>query len=1004
MECNKEEAVRAKSMAEKKMENKDFFGARKFAIKAQNLYPELDNISQLIMVCDVHCSAANKVRGTEMDWYGILKLEPTADDVVIKKQFRKFALVLHPDKNKFAGATDAFKLIGEAQGVLLDRDKRRVHDIKCRPAAVNGAPRQPSRPSNVRRPPGPDNSSVNANKQSQQAPQTAKAEIYGSRPTFWTACPFCSVKFQYYREVLNKILPCQSCGKAFTGYEINARAPPQNNWSQQVFPKQTAANNPAPSKVGPHRTSGYSTAKVELGGDSGIGNTRPSDVAQGSKLNEKHGDVSLNSKQKRKAENSQTRVNMNGKKRKKLSESSESCNSETSSESEEEISVKIDGLYSELPPRRSSRSKRNVSYNENINEDNDTAEATEENKSRDSSQPTKEAVEDVLPKQDSPGINRSNGLNAHLDENHNDEEAKKAFAEEVLLKKSEDTGTKSEKEEPSEVAETEPEIYEYPDPDFSDFDKDREEKCFAAGQIWAIYDTEDAMPRFYAQIRKVFRPKFKLRITWLEPDPDDKDEIKWVEEDLPVSCGNYKQGSSENTEDHQMFSHLVSWEKGRRRDSYKIYPRKGETWALFKNWDINWSSDPDNSRKYEYEFVEVLSEYANGTAISVVYLYKIKGYVCLFCRAKQEGVDVFEIAPKELYRFSHRVPSFRMNGDERIDIPEGSFELDPACLPINLREIDPPATENIKFEKVHPPGSCSKFTTNSVKPNPKFHMDVSKSQEEHKNQSNPRVEISSDEEDQKLESDANGNAFDNPTEDTGGALDTPDEAYEIPDPEFYNFDSDKSIEKFEIGQVWALYSDEDGLPKYYGKINKIELLPKHKIHILWLGVGSRPDDMIQWTDKKMLFTCGNFKLKKSNSSQYTNTASFSHQVRVKENIKDEYIILPSKGEIWALYKNWNAGMKCSDLENCDYDMVEVVDGCSTDVTVLHMEVVDGFKSVFRAQVKGKSTVISKIPKSELLRFSHQIPAFRLTEEKGGSLRGYVELDPAALPFYWFCSN
>lgn len=989
MECNKEEAVRAKSMAERKMENKDFFGARKIAIKAQNLYPQLENISQLIMVCDVHCSAANKVRGTEMDWYGILKLEPTADEVLIKKQFRKFALVLHPDKNKFAGATDAFKLIGEAQGVLLDRDKRKIHDMKCKPAAVNGASKQASRPSNVRRPPGPDNTSFNANKQSQQAPQTTQGGIYGNRPTFWTACPFCSVRYQYYRDVLNKILTCQSCGKSFTGYEITARAAPQNNWSQPVFPTQTAANNPAPSKVGSHSNFGNSTVKVELRGNCDTGNTRFSDAAQGSKLNEKHGDVPMDARQKRKAEKSQTRVNMNGKKRRKLSDSSESCNTETSSESEEEVSIKIDGLYSEQPPRRSSRSKRNVSYNENINDDNDTVEPTEANKSRDPSQPTKEAVEDGSPKQDPPGINRSTGLDGHLDEN--DKEAKTAFD----IK----TEMKSEKE-PSEVAEKEPEVYEYPDPDFNDFDKDREETCFAAGQIWAIYDTQDAMPRFYAQIRKVLRPKFKLRITWLEPDPDDKDEIKWVEEDLPVSCGKYKHGSSENTEDHQMFSHLVSWEKGNRRDAYKIYPRKGETWAIFKNWDINWSSDPDNNRKYEYEFVEVLSEYANGTAISVVYLGKIKGYVCLFCRAEQEGVDIFEISAKELYRFSHRVPSFQLKGDERKDIPKGSFELDPACLPINLREIDPPATENVKIEKTHPLGSCTTFTTDFVEPIPKVNVNVSKNEAEGRNQSGDRVEISSDEEDQKLKSDANCNMFDKPPEDT----DPPEEAYEIPDPEFYNFDGDKSIEKFEIGQVWALYSDEDGLPKYYGKIKNIELLPKHKLHILWLRVGSTPNDMIQWTDKKMLVTCGKFKLTKSKPSPYTNTASFSHEVRVKENVKDEYVILPRKGEVWALYKNWNAGMKCSDLENCEYDIVEVDEEHSSGISVLNLEVVDGFKSVFRVQVKGKSPSRTKIPANELFRFSHQIPAFRLTDERGGSLRGYIELDPAALPFHWFCSD
>lgn len=38
MDCNKEEALRAKEIAEKKIENRDFVGARKFALKAQSLY------------------------------------------------------------------------------------------------------------------------------------------------------------------------------------------------------------------------------------------------------------------------------------------------------------------------------------------------------------------------------------------------------------------------------------------------------------------------------------------------------------------------------------------------------------------------------------------------------------------------------------------------------------------------------------------------------------------------------------------------------------------------------------------------------------------------------------------------------------------------------------------------------------------------------------------------------------------------------------------------------
>ncbi|KAF2582328.1 hypothetical protein F2Q68_00006894 [Brassica cretica] len=37
-----------------------------------------------------------------------------------------------------------------------------------------------------------------------------------------------------------------------------------------------------------------------------------------------------------------------------------------------------------------------------------------------------------------------------------------------------------------------------------------------------------------------------------------------------------------------------------------------------------------------------------------------------------------------------------------------------------------------------------------------------------------------------------------------------------------------------------------------------------------------------------------------------------------------------------------------------------------------------------------------ILRSELLRFSHYVPAFRLTSERGGAPRGYYELDSAVV--------
>ncbi|XP_039061246.1 uncharacterized protein LOC120205439 [Hibiscus syriacus] len=221
----------------------------------------------------------------------------------------------------------------------------------------------------------------------------------------------------------------------------------------------------------------------------------------------------------------------------------------------------------------------------------------------------------------------------------------------------------------------EPGPFDFPDPEFNDFNKEKKEECFSVGQIWALYDTLDAMPRFYARITKVFSYGFKLRITWLEPDPDDENEIQWVCEGLPASCGNFKHGVSENTEERIMFSHLIYWEKGTSRDTYKIFPRKGETWALFKNWNIKWKL---GAQKYEYEYVEILSENAEGVGLRVSYLTKVKGFVSVFSPVNK---DTFLIPPDERFRFSHRVPSFVLTGEERLGEPKGSFELDPASLP-----------------------------------------------------------------------------------------------------------------------------------------------------------------------------------------------------------------------------------------------------------------------------------------------------------------------------------
>uniref|UniRef100_I1R131 J domain-containing protein n=1 Tax=Oryza glaberrima TaxID=4538 RepID=I1R131_ORYGL len=124
-----EEAFSAREIVVKKLENRDFVGARKIAIKAQRLFPELENISQLLTVCEVLSSAEAKISG-ELDWYGVLQVDKMADETVIRKQYNILSYRLHPDNNTLFGAEAAFRFVSEAHAVLSDHAKRSLYDTK----------------------------------------------------------------------------------------------------------------------------------------------------------------------------------------------------------------------------------------------------------------------------------------------------------------------------------------------------------------------------------------------------------------------------------------------------------------------------------------------------------------------------------------------------------------------------------------------------------------------------------------------------------------------------------------------------------------------------------------------------------------------------------------------------------------------------------------------------------------------------------------------------------
>ncbi|XP_043709614.1 uncharacterized protein LOC122658637 [Telopea speciosissima] len=1041
MECNKEEAIRAKEIAEKKMQNKDFVGARRIALKAQQLYPDIENLFQMLTVCDVHCSAENKILGSEMDWYGILQITQTADESSIKKQYRKLALLLHPDKNKFAGAEAAFKLIGEAQRVLTDQQKRSLYDMKCKDLVRSAAPKPPRQPvkrnTSARKPCGPQNNFMNTTSQQftglnmrQQQQKQNPPEFPNDQQTFWTICTFCGIRYQYYRNILNKSLRCQSCSKPFIAYDLGAQGPPAGvNGNKSAFAQQKGVPGQG-AKVGSQSTPGNLPAGLGSKGTFGTGTAEPqtfpkmgstSDVGRDSKSTGKEDgnvDMGVGEEGKRRPKNQakpeESEPSGNKRQRKLDKESSGSCDTRSSGDPEEDAVFKEDGAHPSGRnrgahyPRRSIRQKINVIYKENLSDDNDLEMET--------------PLEENLP-------NRKNETETCKE---NGKEADVVDGSKLI-------------ESPKTMPD--PEYYDYPDPDFSNFDQLRELNKFAVDQIWALYDTIDAMPRFYARVRKVYSPEFKVRITWLEPIPDDKDEIDWVEEDLPVACGRFKHGKTEDTQDQLMFSHVTTWERS-SRGSYKIYPRKGETWALFKDWDIKWNSDPENHRTYKYEFVEVLSEYSEDTGVTVVYLGKMKGFVSLFSQIKKEGIHSFKIPPNELLKFSHRIPSFRLTGMEREDVTEGSYEFDPASLPTDVEVFN--RTEDVKLDNGSE-GSCPKFSKENAKPmaEPIFpdtkqngsDLDEENALEtrnsENSNQKKPielngtlnkpsqanvsqcagkektqnhlsnvknvscdgftEAGVSTCQNDEKrhkvVEDTISGGITEDPG--TAPASSSSSEPNEIPGTEFYEFDNDKSFDKFKTGQIWALYSDHDGMPKFYGKIKKIKPPPDLTLCVTWIEACPLREGIIDWTHEDMPVCCGEFKLG-NDTDEYNSTSSFSHQLKAVAKGK-KYVIHPRQGEVWALYRNWDAKWTVSNLSDCKYDVVEILECNTFGTKVQSLVLVDGYKTIYKATKKRGSTVTMEIPQRDLLRFSHQVPGIRLTEEKNGSLRGCWELDPGSCP-------
>nr|XP_040243502.1 uncharacterized protein LOC109772167 [Aegilops tauschii subsp. strangulata] len=735
MECNKDEALRAKEIAERKFQSRDLQGAKKFALKAKALFPDLEGIVQLITTLDVYLTSEVKIAGGK-DWYSILSVDMSADDETLKKQYRKLVLQLHPDKNKSVGAEGAFQMVQEAWTVLSDKTKRALFDQKRKLIAMQQKTSQSNKTSAANgfehfaaKAPA---SKASANKEktgsatpTPTAPASSpsgccsRAPPPAAQPTFWTSCNKCKMNFEYLREYLNRNLLCPSCREPFIAKEVpmpppevvqavrdsNIRGATEDASTGRKFQWGLFSRTAGPASATASSAAGAQAANMVHQTYEKVKREREEAQAAARReeaLQRKHNPL------KRKANVSEN-VNhgmgdvASGKKMKTVGKDAGVGSSSILSGawanyvgtpggtipfSTNSGAFEFQGANGVIPNWRPRPSTR-ISVTRTFSKKDIRSILIDKMKSD-----LREKVKEIRSKPVQVTVNgkasEKHVVNKHVEGNES-LASDDSTANKDACADPEENGSANSADAENEDDNTF--SYTVPDPDFHDFDKDRTEESFQSDQIWASYDDEDGMPRYYAYIQKVISlTPFKVKISYLASRTNSEfGPLNWASSGFIKTCGDFRIGKYETIDIINMFSHQIKWEKG-PRGVVKIYPRKGDIWALYRNWSPDWSGDTPDSVLHVYDLVEVLDDYDEDIGISVIPLIKVTGFRTVFQHHQDQ--DVIKRIPKEeMFRFSHQVPFYRMSGEEAPNVPKDSYEVDPAAI---SKELLQGITETVK--------------------------------------------------------------------------------------------------------------------------------------------------------------------------------------------------------------------------------------------------------------------------------------------------------------------
>ncbi|KAI3688629.1 hypothetical protein L2E82_46342 [Cichorium intybus] len=461
--------------------------------------------------------------------------------------------------------------------------------------------------------------------------------------------------------------------------------------------------------------------------------------------------------------------------------------------------------------------------------------------------------------------------------------------------------------------------------DYYGFDSFRTPECFESKDIWAVHCClrEPFIGSRYGQICK--RAGGEIEVTWLKPIPVTEGERRWFDAGLPVACGSFclDTETSVKIDLKGVFSYKCLWDSGVTEELFEIYPKKGEVWALYQDFDLEeWSYNPDIIKECSFKLVEIISDYSIYTGVECGPLVKVDGFKSIFERTEGENV-ILHVGPRDLYMLAHNVPAYRFTGGEIDGVNNGMFELDQLALRNPVQE-----PENSTLAK-------------------------------------------------EIE---------------------PEFVGLTPGPETTVLGPNWTVNDFTTGQVWAVYTGKDSMPRQYVVINN--MISPTRLSATVLEPEPVLDNDTSWKNRNFPIVCGLFRAK--DTVLNFDLSQLSHPVNCFKSMSASvYKIFPLKGEIWAVYKNWKSGWSRLNHDNYNCWVVEILSDFSDGekMMVTRLVEVKGCLTFFeRLQGEDGFEMVRGFSRREMMCFSHRIPAFRVPGIGGhGIPESSWHLEPVALP-------